>query len=215
MLTLRYRYPDLSPEEQLTHIRRVQRNGCQESWSAILAQFSPIVMRIARFRCQDSLRCEEKESALLFKLVKAIRYFDPDRGVQPFAYVVRALKNPINESEFSGPVYTPEGAYKKHPEAYGRATGASIEIDGEEGFSLACDFDLVSTAISNETVEIVRQAIDQLNERSQLVIRRRMNGVPLREIAAEMGVSIAYVHQIETKARSDLREILNPETSKR
>ena len=72
---------------------------------------------------------------------------------------------------------------------------------------LAATEDVEDGLCREETLETLAAALETLDERERnIVIRRYYSGMTLKEIAAQMDISYAYVKLLHNKALSALRE---------
>ena len=72
---------------------------------------------------------------------------------------------------------------------------------------LAATEDVEDGLCREETLETLAAALEKLDERERnIIIRRYYSGMTLKEIAAQMDISYAYVKLLHNKALSALRE---------
>ena len=190
--------------EQLKHIRNIQETGSEESWTLMLRQFQRAIYRYSTARCNpgEYNRAEARESMVLQRFMRAIMAFDTNRGIAPSTYILCALGNSINESEFSGPIRIPSAAWSRKPEDYRRAIG-SVQIVSD--MCVNPDPTPEDEEIRLETQERVRQEVKRLPARLAKLVQMRMEGKTLSEVGRVFHVSKERVRQLEQDAFETLR----------
>ena len=137
-------------------------------------------------------------------LIKGVTTYKPDKGVRLATYASRCIENEI----------------LMHFRAQRKTAGEvslsdSLESDGEGNalslMDVICDdTDMLEELSAGETVRRLRQYVERLEPREQLVITRRfgIGGAPVRtqrEIAGDLRISRSYVSRIEKKALEKLK----------
>lgn len=188
-----------STDDQWDAIGRVQATNDADAWHDLLSQFAPLLSKFARRGIRNVDDIEARESVLLERFVRVIRKLDRTITCSPSTYLFRSLSRPINHTEHRGPIRVPARGWSTSPEAYRLATATNADgIDEPFGDCsyLAASDDPVQDTIRRDMIQRVRWAVDRLPPLERDIIRRRMDGMQINEIAVAVG--------LETRRRCDL-----------
>lgn len=153
------------------------------------------------FAVRDGVPVEDSEAFAdaCVGLCQAARRFDPERGFKFITFAGTCIRM----SQIKG--YHDRGRGWRNSEK-------SIGVDSVAGDSLLSVMDRSVAADDQvdhlEQLESLRSAIGRLPADLQQVVRSRMDGLLLREVAEQMNRSKQRVGQMEQKAHAMLREML-------
>jgi RNA polymerase sigma-32 factor len=254
------RVPMLSAEEELRLARRFREKDDLEAARTLVMSHLRLVVAIARGYLGYGLPHADLIQEGNIGLMKAVKRFDPERGVRLVSFAVHWIKAEIHEfilrnwrlvkiattkaqrklffnlrslKQESGSmsekaVHHVAEQLKVRPgdvrEMESRLYGHELSLeplsdDGEESFGpiayLTNGEDepseiLESTQLKQLQSQGLRDALDNLDERSRRIIEARWlsedKAVTLHELADEFGVSAERVRQIEARALQKMRE---------
>ncbi len=80
------------------------------------------------------------------------------------------------------------------------------KVNSEIPETLAADFSVEETVANNETLELLAEGLEQLDERERnIIILHYYSGFTLTEISEKMGISYSYVKVLHNKALNSLK----------
>ncbi len=147
-------------------------------------------------------------------LLIAMKSFDTTRGECKFStYLVRAVRSRNFKSQHAhGAIRVPYTGYKTNRNAAEKANSCgSLSGMDRENFDVAendCDSPLTLLS-EREDIERLHSAMSLLSDRRKFVLTRRFfDGLTLKVVGEELGVTKERVRQIETDALAKLREYM-------
>lgn len=211
-----------SPERTARAITR-KHDGWREKPRLVdTALHQGLVRAIAgKFQDRALLDFDDRVSLGNLGLEKAARTFDPSLGFQFSTHATWWIRQSIMRG-FDEAGLSPKSAAKR------RAQGVVLSIDYDAGYDkhgrkestlrsiLACEDTELAALQNQDHAAALGGMVDRiLNPRFAKVIRLRLDGLSLDEIARRMRVSRERIRQIERKALTQLRDALvreHPET---
>lgn len=209
-------------QEELDLIAKVKA-GCNDSFCRLVDGHMGFLWN--KSRPFHGVTREECHQQVLIAFYRCILRFDPARGFRLLTYAnnpirwatdylrmdTYLIRPPTNQS-LNLPNIT-----EKRRAAARRLKDAKIgSFDtplpsgmGKVG-NLIEDDRVANDVDRRETVEMVRECIGRLPHRMRTVMRGRLDGQTLEEIARPMGISRERVRQIETQAYDELAVMLVP-----
>lgn len=201
-------FPKPLTEEEERHYLTLSAQGNTEARNILVERNLRLVAHIMKKYYAQTSDQEDLISIGTIGLIKGITTFDPSKGARLATYAARCVENEILMHFRSG-------------RKCAQDVSLSDYIDtGTDGAPLALqdvvseDTDLMEQVAGQESVRLLRQAVDScLTEQERLVIRLRYGlgtEEPLRqrEVADRTGISRSYVSRIEKRALKKLREAL-------
>lgn len=199
----------LTREEEAEHFRKWREEGDRESYEALYRSIAMLgtsqASKYASFLNRWDL-LEDFEQAASLGIMRAIRNFRQEEGSRLITYAYRAILSFMQREYIkSFPVKIPDNVFRMEEEdckddRYEKARFWKVG-------RLNNDFSEIEVPEKGETFErkmenreMMRRLEDRLpalTERTQHVIRSRLRGRLLREIAEEMGISRERVRQIQ------------------
>jgi len=184
---------------ELTILTAKAQQGDEEAFAEICGRFKGLVKKYAN---QPHLRPlgEEADAEAWLAVVKAVRMYRPESGVQIAGYIESQVK------------YTLWNVFKKERRKWQSETAAEADC-GEEGASLLNTLqasDNVEAAVERiELSQELRCALAALPERqNRAVILTLVEGRRLIEAGRELGVSPQAVHNLQQRGLVRLRTML-------
>ena len=209
---------DITEEYRL--IRRAKRND-QDAWNSLLAQHERFIYKTALHTKARGLDREDLTQIGFAAFVKCVQDFDLKRGLRLTTYAYRIVAQKIHQAaQQHGIIFLPHGAKTNCPEPALKAMNEvqslqmPVSSDRESYMTLG---DLIvdrgpetPDVIDQRLVaEMVNSRVGRLNPRERDVVRRRMRGETLREIADDMDVCKERVRQIADVAYEKLKRNLS------
>ena len=201
-------FPKPLTEEEERHYLTLSAQGNTEARNILVERNLRLVAHIMKKYYAQTSDQEDLISIGTIGLIKGITTFDPSKGARLATYAARCVENEILMHFRSG-------------RKCAQDVSLSDYIDtGTDGAPLALqdvvseDTDLMEQVAGQESVRLLRQAVDScLTEQERLVIRLRYGlgtEEPLRqrEVADRTGISRSYVSRIEKRALKKLRAAL-------
>jgi RNA polymerase sigma factor (sigma-70 family) len=213
-----------APEENA--LIRLAQNGDKAARDRVVEGVLPFCLRQAKRHYATRTRdCYELEDAFQWAtmgILRAIRTYDPARGVRFLTYAGHFVRKHMqyNSIRAKATVRVPSHVYgraSKGDLAYEALlakalTARSIDEVDEEGAPIleiadpravdpAAGLEAEDTAAKQgKQLAWLNETLDQFPPKEALVIRRRMGGLTLDDVAAELGVSRERVRQVEKRA---------------
>ena len=183
---------------ELTILAAKAQQEDEEAFAKICGRFRGLVKKYAK---QPHLRPlgEEAEAEAWLAVVKAVRTYRPEAGVQIAGYIESQVK------------YTLWNLFKKERRKWQSETAADADVD-DEGSSLLDTLqasDNVEAAIERmELSQELQRALAELPERqSRAVILTLIEGRRLIEAGRELGISPQAVHNLQRRGLGRLRSM--------
>lgn len=188
-------------------LRRYHRNGDLGARERLIAQYLPLVRRLAR---QHSGRGEQLEDLVQvgsIGLIKAIDRFQLDRGVDLASFAIPTINGEIKRHlrDRAWPIRIPRRLQELDPSLRPRATelvdGQGGEFDGES--LLEPGYELGEARVS------LARSFHVLDERERRLLRLAFfDGLSQCQIAREVGISQIHVSRLTRRALGKLRNEL-------
>lgn len=204
------------PRDEEARLAKAMRRGDLAARNALIESQLPYIVRLATPFVGPHLPLEDLAQVGVLILIRVLRKFRPSRGrlstfcTAPirYAFLNYSVKH---RSLISRPAYRPAPHLS---EAWDKAleTTSIGDADSQE-FAVAGETPPALTYIEEDLDERRRlhAAIDELDPRQCKVLRGRLKGLLLRELADELGVTRERVRQIELEAIKRLRrKLLSP-----
>lgn len=192
-------------------------------------QSDPDVRLMLRVRDDDAAAFETLVRRYEARLVRLMRHLGPrpdlaeDLAQETFLRVYRARKNYVPGAKFSTWLFTIAGNVARNAARSVHRRAEVSEIDAPQGESSGPGNLLASTiteasglmpvrlAEGSERAEIVRSAVAQLGERQRMALMlSRFENLSYAEIAEAMGLTTKAVKSLLSRARVNLKELLQP-----
>lgn len=188
-------------------LRRYHRNGDLGARERLIAQYLPLVRRLAR---QHSGRGEQLEDLVQvgsIGLIKAIDRFQLDRGVDLASFAIPTINGEIKRHlrDRAWPIRIPRRLQELDPSLRPRATELVDGQGGEfEGQSLVePGYELGEARVS------LARSFHVLDERERRLLRLAFfDGLSQCQIAREVGISQIHVSRLTRRALGKLRNEL-------
>lgn len=188
-------------------LRRYHRNGDLGARERLIAQYLPLVRRLAR---QHSGRGEQLEDLVQvgsIGLIKAIDRFQLDRGVDLASFAIPTINGEIKRHlrDRAWPIRIPRRLQELDPSLRPRATELVDGQGGEfEGQSLVePGYELGEARVS------LARSFHVLDERERRLLRLAFfDGLSQCQIAREVGISQIHVSRLTRRALGKLRSEL-------
>ena len=256
-------FPVLTPEEELDFATRFRRDNDLDAARALVLSHLRVVVSVARGYAGYGLPQADLIQEGNVGLMKAVKRFDPDRGVRLVSFALHWIRAEIHEYILRNwrlvKIATTKAQRKlffnlrrmKHRLGWftqqeiadvakdlGVAPEAVMQMEArlnsaDASFDAAPDSDAEEAAFSpsqylvdksanpeqvleqnsSEAVrqELLYQALDDLDERSKLVLNARwlsQDKATLHELAAKLGVSAERIRQIEVAAFKKIKAVV-------
>ena len=229
-------FPVLTAEEELNYATRLKSSNDIEAAKALILSHLRLVASIARGYSGYGLPQADLIQEGNIGLMKAVKRFDPERGVRLVSFAVHWIKAEIHEyivrnwrlvkiattkahrklffnlrSMKSGP-----GSLKPDEVAH---IARELKVKPEEVLEMEARMgghepsEMLAT-LEQEHLETtgLAKALASLDERSRRVVEARWlsqnNGATLHDLADEFGVSAERIRQIEQKAMQKMKTVL-------
>ena len=153
-----------------------------EEKSAIYEKYHAKIYGYLLSKIGDTYTAEDLCSDVFLKITEKIETFDENKAsLSTWIYTV--ARNTLTD------YYRTRRVFEEVPETY--ADGSDIE----------------ESMISEEMLETLAAALESLPERERdIIVLRYYDGRKLRDIAADMGISYAYVKVLQNKAMEKIRK---------
>ncbi len=196
--------PPLTKEEE-THYIALLAQGEEDAKKVLIERNLRLVVYIARRFENTGINIEDLISIGTIGLIKSINTYNPEKNIKLATYASRCIENEIlmflrkitnqkTEISFDEPLNT--------------------DWDGNElllSVILGTDNDMVMRAIEDDVDrELLRNALDKLNEREKSIIVMRFGLGNTRErtqkeVADMMGISQSYISRLEKRIITRLK----------
>ncbi len=191
-------------------------------------QSDPDVRLMLRVKEDDAAAFETLVRRYQTRLVRLMQHMGPremaeDLAQETFLRVYRARTRYEPGAKFATWLYTIAGNVARNANRSAGRRNEVIEVDAPLGNDSAGGMMLASAATDEsgmmptrlvektERADIVRQAIEQLGSRQRMALMlSRFENLSYAEIAEAMGLSSKAVKSLLSRARVNLREILQP-----
>src|SRR5436190_48031 len=185
------RFPILSAEEERALAQRFRAEGDLEAARSLVLSHLRLVVAVARGYLGYGLPHADLIQEGNIGLMKAVKRFDPERGVRLVSFAIHWIKAEIHEYSYAPAQYLAD--HESEPYRVLEAEeSARVQAAG------------------------LQKALASLDPRSRRIIEARWlkekDGATLHELAAEFNVSAERIRQIETKALEKMRKAIgNPD----
>jgi len=166
-------------------------------WRLLLKTAIPLIYRIFMSRWPNPSLAEELTQKTIFDAVRAAKSYDPAKG-SPLNWLSAIARNNL--------------AY----ELRSRAARPTVDGDLTDWLEIIDTQPMPDEVLEkSQTADVVRQALNSLDEKSQDVLRAMyLDNIPARQIAEKMKLTEKAVHSLLYRARISLRDklkSLNPQ----
>lgn len=184
--------PDLLSEDEKLDL---YRNWNDESYKVLAERNIRLAIKVAKSFRNTGIEEDDLLAIAMEGLVRAAKTFRPDMEFEFSTYAVSVIKNTIcleirrnkksikPDYSLDEPIVTPNGIC-------------------ELGALLPDKFSMDSRIKMSEILSAIETGLQNKSTRDQYVIRKWLEGVPQRKIAAELGVSRQLVSQKIIKFRN-------------
>lgn len=195
--------------------------GDREAASQIIDKHQAMVLWMAKRTTDTVLSLEDRLAECRYGLFRAIRSFDPMRGIKFTTYAVRAMWSQMRRTSDEFPLVGPASTQVYRLRRAKRRLEKQGEANDRHGLKLAmtytdCDFSrmrshsecVMERASIEEQKCVLDQMLAKLPPRDQEVLRRRFFGEEtLKDIGDSMNITREAIRQIEAKALAKLRKM--------
>ncbi len=178
-------------------LSRVRDPRNQAAWRQFDTRYGELIVRYCRSRRIQYADAEDIRQMVMARLARALRDFryQPDRG-RFRSYLGRITRNEINR-------------YFTRPEIASRRVSA-----GGEAMDLAVSDREVEAIWEREWIHhhlrLAMQTLrDTFEPRSLEVFERLLGGDPVKQVAADLGMSTGAVHKIKQRVRHRLKKLVS------
>ena len=181
----------------------------------------PWALQVARRTYARNLDIQDRKSVAFEALMRAARAFNPNLGYSPTTYIAASVRSQIlRESRANRLIHAPANVLEGRSRTDGHRARVAAAVRTARPLSLdRCDAgglrlaDIVAAPAERPVdpmVPSLSAAIERLPERLAWVVRGRLEGLTLREMAGELGVTHERVRQLHQQALGMLRKALDP-----
>lgn len=203
--------------EEQALFRLMREEGCRNSRKRLIESVLPLAIRLVNkhaHKFRESQR-DELSSAACEACMSAVDRFDMDRGVRLATTVGFAVQAAVNVMPLDGAVHliSRQQQTSEYLDVHRKTKyigNAKEDTNGEEYLGLVSSFDTPEQETENrERDNGIAAALNNLPAREASVLRRRVwDGMTLKQIAEQDGLSRERIRQLETRAYEHLKEIL-------
>ena len=212
------RFPLLTEEEERDLARRFRHDGDIEAARGLVLSHLRLVVSVARGYLGYGLPHADLIQEGNVGLMKAVKRYDPERGVRLVSFAIHWIKAEIHEYILRNwrlvKVATTKAQRKLFFNLRSLKQGLGT-MSGEEVGAMAKQLGVKPEEVREmERLqdEGLKQALSNLDERSRRIIERRWlaegETATLHELADEYGVSAERIRQIESKAMQKMKGML-------
>jgi RNA polymerase sigma-32 factor len=224
-------FPLLTAEEEFELGTKLKQNNDLEAAQKLIVSHLRLVVSIARGYLGYGLPQSDLIQEGNIGLMKAVKRFDPDRGVRLVSFAMHWIKAEMNEYIVRNwrlvKTATTKAQRKLFFNLRSMKNGHEISLDahtdddGDESFSpiayLEDESPEPSVFLENQQTETMQsaglsKALMQLDARSRRVLEARWltenKSSTLHDLAAEFGVSAERIRQIEQKAMLKIKSFM-------
>jgi RNA polymerase sporulation-specific sigma factor len=197
--------PPLSREEEIALMRRCNA-GDSGARATLIERNLRLVVYISRKFENTGISIEDLISIGAIGLIKAVNSFDPDKNIKLATYASRCIENEIL-------MHVRKTAHARSELSIDEPL--NVDWDGNElllSDVLGSDENSVSYEFElSEERRAVRQAVERLGKREQLIIELRygMRGgreLTQKEVADRLGISQSYISRLEKRILANLQK---------
>ena len=171
------------------------RSGDEAAWVELLQRHRGCILSAVRAAVRKGGDRDEALSLAHEGLMRAVRYWDEDRGVTFLNYLWRVVRATVWRGAFCGLIHIPRHARKGAEKRVRKVRKLETDV-------LSHDAD----EFNEEDVQSLHRAMERLSNIEWAVVRDRLSGDTLEVISKRQRFSIEGVRKIEKRAIWKLRE---------
>lgn len=173
-----------------------------EAYQSLLILNDKLNYHIARKYLNSGEDVEDLAGIARIGMIKAIKSFDPSKGVKFSTYATRCMTNEIlmyfrKEKKHKSNISIEQPLYYD-----GEGNEMKLEVLVDSGD------DILGEIVEREEIIRLRQAVEQLSGRDRVIIEEKyFKGKTQKQVSELLGLSQSYISRIEKKLLKKLRDI--------
>lgn len=173
-----------------------------EAYQSLLILNDKLNYHIARKYLNSGEDVEDLAGIARIGMIKAIKSFDPSKGVKFSTYATRCMTNEIlmyfrKEKKHKSNISIEQPLYYD-----GEGNEMKLEVLVDSGD------DILGEIVEREEIIRLRQAVEQLSGRDRVIIEEKyFKGKTQKQVSELLGLSQSHISRIEKKLLKKLRDI--------